>query len=188
MASALSAQQQPDQPPPAKPKPKPSTPTATRPGAKTASTNQASTNQTTAAKSNTKSTTAKAHTVTSRRLVNGRWVTVSRRASGPPKPVGQQHPEPNRYLEIQKALQERGYFKGEPNGEWNDQSVEALKRFQTDQKLSNDGKINSLTLIGLGLGPKHEGGPVTPPSPSSLPPATPPPISPGTVPAPNKPQ
>ena len=35
-------------------------------------------------------------------------------------------------------------------------SVDALKRFQKDQKLTSDGKISSLALIGLGLGPKHE--------------------------------
>jgi Putative peptidoglycan binding domain len=187
MATALSAQP-PAHPAQAKPKSKSSAPAAARTGVKPAASKKSAGNEAAAAKSKAKSTTQRTHVTASRRLVNGRWVTASRRPSGPPKPVGQQHPEPNRYQEIQKALQERGYFKGEPNGEWNDESSDALKRFQADQKLPNDGKINSLTLIGLGLGPKHEGGPVTPPPPSSLPPATPPPISPETVPAPNKPQ
>lgn len=77
----------------------------------------------------------------------------TRRAAGPSY---QAHPDPERYREIQQALADRGYFKGEVNGQWGDDSVDALKRFQADQKLDNDGKINSLTLIGLGLGPKHD--------------------------------
>jgi hypothetical protein len=66
------------------------------------------------------------------------------------------HPDPERYQEIQKALADRGYFKGDVNGQWGDDSVDALKRFQADSKLPDDGKINALSLIGLGLGPKHD--------------------------------
>ena len=190
MAAALSAQQPAHA---AQAKSKSSTAsTGGRTGVKPA----ASANKTAAAKASSKSTTSKSsssapRTAASRRLVNGRWVsTSSRRPARPSKPAGQQHPEPGRYQEIQKALAERGYFKGEASGEWKDDSTEALKRFQADQKLPNDGKLNSLTLIGLGLGPKHEGGPLTPPPPppSNLPPATLPPISPETLPAPTKPQ
>ncbi len=72
-------------------------------------------------------------------------------------PSYQLHPDPDRYQDIQKALADRGYFKGEVNGTWGDDSVDALRRFQADQKLDNDGKINALTLSGLGLGPKHDG-------------------------------
>jgi peptidoglycan hydrolase-like protein with peptidoglycan-binding domain len=79
------------------------------------------------------------------------------------------HPDPERYQEIQKALAERGYFKGQVNGQWGDDSVDALKRFQADRKLPDDGKINSLSLIGLGLGPKHEGNSVIPVTPESPP-------------------
>ena len=103
----------------------------------------------------------------SRKLVNGRWVRVTRTARAKPGPSYQVHPDPDRYQEIQKALADRGYFKGEANGQWNDDSVDALKRFQADQKLTDDGKINSLSLIGLGLGPKHNGTAVTPPAPGA---------------------
>ena len=72
-------------------------------------------------------------------------------------PSYQLHPDPERYQQIQQALAERGYFKGEVNGQWNDDSIDALKRFQTDQKLDADGKLDALTLTGLGLGPKHDG-------------------------------
>ncbi len=34
--------------------------------------------------------------------------------------------------------------------------MEALKRFQAAQNLEVTGKINSLSLIALGLGPKRE--------------------------------
>ena len=75
----------------------------------------------------------------------------------PPPPSYQLHPDPERYQQIQQALAERGYFKGEVNGLWNDDSIDALKRYQLDQKLDNDGKLIALTLTGLGLGPKHDG-------------------------------
>lgn len=77
----------------------------------------------------------------------------SRAAAGPPM---QMHPDPERYQQIQKALADRGYFKGEVNGQWNADSVDAMRRFQADQHLDDDGKITALTLTGLGLGPKHD--------------------------------
>lgn len=67
----------------------------------------------------------------------------------------QQAPTPDRYREIQQALASKGYYKGDPNGEWGADSSDALKRFQADQNLMPDGKINSLSLIALGLGPKR---------------------------------
>jgi hypothetical protein len=76
----------------------------------------------------------------------------------------QVHPDPERYQEIQKTLSDKGYFKGEVNGHWAGDSVDALKRFQADQKLEPDGKINALTLSALGLGPKHDGSAPAPPA------------------------
>jgi hypothetical protein len=38
---------------------------------------------------------------------------------------------------------------------WGQDSIEALKRFQADQNLAADGKLTSLSLIALGLGPKR---------------------------------
>jgi hypothetical protein len=66
-------------------------------------------------------------------------------------------PTPDRYKEIQKALAAKGYLPAEQaNGQWTDASADALKRFQTDQNIDATGKINSLSLIALGLGPKHD--------------------------------
>ena len=84
-------------------------------------------------------------------------------------------PTPDRYREIQQALVDKGYLKAEPNGVWDAQSSDALKQFQTDQKLSPTGKLSSASLIGLGLGPKtasSENIGVPPPNPTETP-ATP---------------
>lgn len=71
------------------------------------------------------------------------------------RPPAQQQPTADRYREIQQALSDKGYFQGPVDGAWNPGSVEALKRFQKDQNLDPDGKIGSLSLIALGLGPKR---------------------------------
>jgi hypothetical protein len=116
--------------------------------------------------------------VVSRRKVNGRWVTVTRVVRASPGPSYQLHPDPERYQEIQKSLAERGYFKGDVNGQWGDDSTDALRRFQEDQKLPvADGKISARSLTGLGLGAKHDGSSV-PPSVSSGPPSSGPPVVP----------
>ena len=64
-------------------------------------------------------------------------------------------PTPDRYKEIQQALATKGYFNGDANGQWGADSVDALRRFQGDQNLEPDGKLGSLSLIALGLGPKR---------------------------------
>ena len=71
------------------------------------------------------------------------------------RPPAQQQPTAERYKEIQQALADKGYFQGPVDGAWSPGSVEALKRFQKDQNLDPDGKIGSLSLIALGLGPKR---------------------------------
>jgi len=83
-------------------------------------------------------------------------------------PYRQTTPTPERYREIQQALADKGYLKSEPNGVWDSQSIDALSRFQSDQKLTSTGKITSASLIGLGLGPKKDSQKPseTPPKPS----------------------
>ncbi|MDX2152756.1 MAG: peptidoglycan-binding domain-containing protein [Bryobacteraceae bacterium] len=80
-----------------------------------------------------------------------RPATAARR--GPAAPSA---PSPERYREIQQALIERGYLQGEPTGVWGPDSVEALKRFQQAQNLQASGRLNALSLISLGLGPRRE--------------------------------
>jgi len=72
-------------------------------------------------------------------------------------------PSPERYKEIQDALVSRGYLQPEQaTGAWDQNSVDALRRFQAEQKLESSGKLNSLSLIALGLGPKHDNLPAKP--------------------------
>ena len=90
----------------------------------------------------------------------------SSKKSSKKKPVqswrtGQQQPAPERYRGIQEALIGRGYLEGPATGEWGPESVEALKKFQLGQNLKGDGKLDSLSLIALGLGPRRTAIPPT---------------------------
>jgi murein L,D-transpeptidase YcbB/YkuD len=95
-----------------------------------------------------KSATAKTTTGKGRSKTKGKPVRRTVRSY-------QQAPTPERYQEIQQALAKKGYFQGEASGKWGADSADALKRFQAEQNLTPDGKINSLSLIALGLGPKR---------------------------------
>jgi hypothetical protein len=85
-------------------------------------------------------------------------------------------PSSDRYREIQNALVAKGYLPADAaTGAWDQSSADALKKFQSEQNLDSNGKINSLSLIALGLGPRHEssstktaeGGNNNPPDPTS---------------------
>lgn len=75
-------------------------------------------------------------------------------------------PSSERYREIQTALAQKGYLQSAPTGVWDASSIEAMKQFQTSRKMSPSGKVNSASLIGLGLGPKHNPGPPAVPNES----------------------
>jgi peptidoglycan hydrolase-like protein with peptidoglycan-binding domain len=78
--------------------------------------------------------------------------TVSAKSKKPaPTHYAQQRPTTERYTQIQQALVERGYLP-EATGDWGPESVEALKKFQAEQRLPSDGKLGSLSLRALGLG------------------------------------
>jgi hypothetical protein len=84
----------------------------------------------------------------------------------------QMSPSPDRYREIQGALASKGYLKPEDaTGTWNQTSSDAMKKFQAEQNLDSNGKINSLSLIALGLGPHRD--PAPPPPPPKTPPQPP---------------
>jgi hypothetical protein len=69
-------------------------------------------------------------------------------------------PSPDRYREIQGALAAKGFLKPEDaTGTWNQTSSDALKKFQAEQNLESSGKIDSLSLIALGLGPHRDPAP-----------------------------
>ena len=75
------------------------------------------------------------------------------RMPAPRRAPSQAAPTPERYKEIQGALAEKGYLKSEPSGVWDAESVDAMKRYQADQKQDPSGKITAASIIGLGLGP-----------------------------------
>jgi hypothetical protein len=104
---------------------------------------------------------------------SGAGTATARRGKKPPTPRTtwrnrQTTPTPDRFKEIQTALVDKGYLAPEgANGTWDQSSEDALKKFQADQNLESTGKINSLSLIALGLGPRHESALSRPPDVSA---------------------
>lgn len=151
--------------------------------AKTAAKSTAKSSHKTARKSGTRTSPARKTGVTSARRRTGTTHAASGSKSGSRKgrtraavrrPARQLEPTPQRYQQIQEALASKGYLPSEQaNGKWTDASVDALKKFQTDQNLDATGKINSLSLIALGLGPKHDSGTAAKPAAGSTPAAPP---------------
>lgn len=91
-------------------------------------------------------------------------------------------PTPDRISEIQSALTRGGYYKGDPNGKWDSDTVAAMQKFQSANGLDSTGKLDAPTLQKLGLGsdiagvsaprpvvPKLAPSPSTTPSPASKP-------------------
>ncbi len=134
----------------------------TKPAAKT---KKAATKASTAKAAPAKGTTAASHTTAGKKAPVGKKPTASKRPSSKQasskqvaagyRRSAQKEPAPDRYKEIQQSLSDKGYFGGPVNGAWGPDSVDALKRFQRDQNIGDDGKLGSLSLIALGLGPKR---------------------------------
>jgi peptidoglycan hydrolase-like protein with peptidoglycan-binding domain len=82
---------------------------------------------------------------------------------------GQQAPTSDRITEIQLALSKDGSYTGTPNGNWDDATVSAMKKFQAANGLNPSGKLEARTLEKLGLGSQTAGvgAPVIPPNSSS---------------------
>lgn len=73
-----------------------------------------------------------------------------------PAPANQRVPTKDRYAEIQQALADAGHFAGAPDGAWKQESIEALKSFQSAQGFEPTGRIDARSLIKMGLGPQYE--------------------------------
>jgi cytoskeletal protein RodZ len=117
-------------------------------------------------KSSPKKTASKKTTSKTASKATSKKRSTTRRTTRTPARTRQAAPAPERYKEIQDALAAKGYLDpADANGAWGQSSVAALKRFQADQKIQTTGKINSLSLIALGLGPKRESAPEKPPEP-----------------------
>jgi peptidoglycan hydrolase-like protein with peptidoglycan-binding domain len=83
------------------------------------------------------------------------------------KVKGQAAPTPDRINEIQEALTRKGVFTGTPTGQWDDSTVEAMKKFQSSNGLNPSGKLDALTLEKLGLGSETAGLAAPTPPPNS---------------------
>ena len=107
-------------------------------------------------------TAAPAKSKSTARKTAGRNVPARRTATWRNRQLA---PTAERYRQIQEVLAAKGYLRAEEaTGVWNPTSVDALKRFQKEQKIESTGKINSLSLIALGLGPKRDTALVKPPA------------------------
>jgi peptidoglycan hydrolase-like protein with peptidoglycan-binding domain len=82
----------------------------------------------------------------------------SKKSRQPARPKGQGAPEAARIQEIQQALSAKGYPVS-ASGQLDEATKAAIAKFQADNNLKNfsgKGKLDSLTLIALGLGPQRE--------------------------------
>ena len=115
--------------------------------------------------------TSKSKTAPAKTPTASKSKTAARkRKKAPPRPRTQQQPTPDRYREIQQALIDKSYLEAPPTGVWDASSMDAMKRFQADQKLQATGKLDALSLIRLGLGPKRQ---ALPPDGLATPPEAP---------------
>ena len=82
---------------------------------------------------------------------------------------GQKAPSNDRISEIQAALAKDGSFGGSPTGKWDDDTVEATRKFQMSHGLRPSGKLDAPTLQRLGLGSQTAGvaAPIAPPGSTS---------------------
>jgi hypothetical protein len=85
------------------------------------------------------------------------------------KDKGQMAPTSDRITEIQQALAKDGSYSAAPSGKWDDNTVDAMKKFQTTHALNPSGKLDARTLEKLGLGSTTAGvaEPVAPPNSTS---------------------
>jgi peptidoglycan hydrolase-like protein with peptidoglycan-binding domain len=108
-----------------------------------------------AAKSSSQKTRAgKSTTVVHRstaKVVKGRR---SRKSAS--KPRGQQKIDSSRTQEIQQALIREHYLSGEPSGNFDDATQQALRGYQAANGWQSKTVPDSRALIKLGLGPDHE--------------------------------
>lgn len=63
------------------------------------------------------------------------------------------HLEPARVRELQQALIGAKYLQGEPTGEWDSATRDAMLRYQQDNGFSATGLPDAKSLMKLGLGP-----------------------------------
>lgn len=69
---------------------------------------------------------------------------------------GQQSIQSDRAREIQEALIREKYLEGEPSGNWDQKTKDAMTKYQKDNGWQSKVVPDSRALIKLGLGPNHD--------------------------------
>lgn len=100
----------------------------------------------------TKASTKKVSGGKSRRVA----VKLKKSKKGSWRKRGQQAIDDARTREIQMALIREGYLSGEPTGDLDNETKEALKRLQQENNWQTKIVPDSRALIKLGLGPDHK--------------------------------
>ncbi len=59
--------------------------------------------------------------------------------------------EPQRVIQIQKALKDRGFYSSEPSGIYDDETIEGMKAFQVKERIDATGYPTAHALKRLGL-------------------------------------
>jgi hypothetical protein len=77
-------------------------------------------------------------------------------APSPPRPASGISPE--RVTEIQQALIKSGYLEGEATGQYDENTVQAMKQFQAASGLSKTGTPSAATLKKLGVSKRSNDG------------------------------
>ncbi len=95
--------------------------------------------------------------------------TTTKKTSRKKKSKGQMAPTSDRITEIQQALAKDGSYSAAPTGKWDDNTIDAMRKFQTTHALNPSGKLDARTLEKLGLGSTTAGvaEPVAPPNSTS---------------------
>jgi hypothetical protein len=73
-----------------------------------------------------------------------------------PRVRGQKAIDTDRARQIQEALIREHYLKGQPSGQWDAQTQQAMQHYQADQGWQKKTVPDARALIRLGLGPGHE--------------------------------
>ena len=102
----------------------------------------------TAAQGTAAAQSASKKTSTSSKSTTAAHKTLKRK----PKVRAQMAPTAARISEIQEALATHGTYQGEVTGKWDDNTVDAMKKFQSSQGLTASGKLDAISLEKLGLG------------------------------------
>ena len=123
--------------------------------------------QATAKPSSKKKSSASGSSTTPRtsKKTSGKSSSKSSRSRRQP---GQKAPNADRINEIQAALSKDGSFHGSPTGKWDNETTEAMRRYQIAHGLNPNGKLDAPTLQRLGLGSQTAGVAAPTPPPGSV--------------------